>query len=116
MDNRNEEIEIDLVRMAKYLISKWKIVLVLGIIFAALGFTYKFLNYQLSSVPLAEVDKLFKIEREVKQPNGQIQKVESKVSYRLYVEDYESKMYWLDLTVQLSPDFRIVDYTSVGRG
>ena len=31
-------------------------------------------------------------------------------------EDYESKMYWLDLTVQLSPDFRIVDYTSVGRG
>ena len=92
MDNRNEEIEIDLVRMAKYLISKWKIVLVLGIIFAALGFTYKFLNYQLSSVPLAEVDKLFKIEREVKQPNGQIQKVESKVSYRLYVEDYESKM------------------------
>lgn len=92
MDNRNEEIEIDLVRMAKYLISKWKIVLVLGIIFAALGFTFKFLNYQLSSVPLAEVDKLFKIEREVKQPNGQIQKVESKVSYRLYVEDYESKM------------------------
>lgn len=92
MDNRNEEIEIDLVMIAKYLISKWKIVLVLGIIFAALGFTYKFLNYQLSSVPLAEVDKLFKIEREVKQPNGQIQKVESKVSYTLYVEDYESKM------------------------
>ena len=56
MDNRNEEIEIDLVMMAKYLISKWKIVLVLGIIFAALGFTYKFLNYQLSSVPLAEVE------------------------------------------------------------
>ena len=65
MDNRNEEIEIDLVMMAKYLISKWKIVLVLGIIFAALGFTYKFLNYQLSSVPLAEVDKLFKIENSI---------------------------------------------------
>lgn len=90
--NSNEEIEIDLLRMCRHIFSKWKVILLCGLVFALSGFTYKYLSYEFLSVPLADLDKQFKIEREEKQPNGSVQKITSKVSYRIYKEDYDSKL------------------------
>ena len=88
----NEEIEIDLVRLGRYVLSKWKVILFWGVVFSCLGFCYKFFAFKFSDVPLEELDKQFKIVRDEKQPDGNVQRKEYKVSYRIYKDDYESRM------------------------
>lgn len=92
MDAQNTEIEIDLVRLFKYILSKWKVLLVSGVILSVLAFSYKFYGFNYSKVPLAQINKLFDIERLEKQPDGRVVKQKVKVSYELYKEDYESRL------------------------
>lgn len=92
MDAQNTEIEIDLVRLFKFILSKWKVLLVSGVILSVLAFSYKFYGFNYSKVPLAQINKLFDIERLEKQPDGKVVKQKVKVSYELYKEDYESRL------------------------
>lgn len=92
MDAQNTEIEIDLVRLIKFILSKWKVLLVSGVILSVLAFSYKFYGFNYSKVPLAQINKLFDIERLEKQPDGRVVKQKVKVSYELYKEDYESRL------------------------
>lgn len=92
MDAQNTEIEIDLVRLFKFILSKWKVLLVSGVILSVLAFSYKFYGFNYSKVPLAHINKLFDIERLEKQPDGRVVKQKVKVSYELYKEDYESRL------------------------
>lgn len=90
MDAQNTEI--DLVRLFKFILSKWKVLLVSGVILSVLAFSYKFYGFNYSKVPLAQINKLFDIERLEKQPDGRLVKQKVKVSYELYKEDYESRL------------------------
>lgn len=92
MDAQNTEIEIDLVRLFKFILSKWKVLLVSGVILSVLAFSYKFYGFNYSKVPLAQINKLFDIETLEKQPDGRVVKQKVKVSYELYKEDYESRL------------------------
>lgn len=92
MDAQNTEIEIDLVRLFKFILSKWKVLLVSGVILSVLAFSYKFYGFNYSKVPLAQINKLFDIESLEKQPDGRVVKQKVKVSYELYKEDYESRL------------------------
>lgn len=91
MNEQNTEVEIDLVRLFRFILSKYKILLITGIVFAALACAYKFCRFEFSSTPLEDVDKLFTIERIVKEPDGKIVKKKEKVSYRLYAEDFDAQ-------------------------
>ena len=91
MNEQNTEVEIDLVRLFRFILSKYKIQFITGIVFAALACAYKFCRFEFSSTPLEDVDKLFTIERVVKEPDGKIVKKKEKVSYRLYAEDFEAQ-------------------------
>ena len=91
MNEQNTEVEIDLVRLFRFILSKYKILLISGIVFAALACAYKFCRFEFSSTPLENVDKLFTIERVVKEPDGKIVKKKEKVSYRLYAEDFDAQ-------------------------
>lgn len=91
MNEQNTEVEIDLVRLFRFILSKYKILLIAGIVFAALACAYKFCRFEFSSTPLEDVDKLFTIERVVKEPDGKIVKKKEKVSYRLYAEDFDAQ-------------------------
>ena len=92
MGAQNTEIEIDLVRLFKFILSKWKVLLVSGVILSVLAFSYKFYGFNYSKVPLAQINKLFDIEKLEKQPDGRVVKQKVKVSYELYKEDYESRL------------------------
>lgn len=92
MDAQNTEIEIDLARLFKFILSKWKVLLVSGVILSVLAFSYKFYGFNYSKVPLAQINKLFDIERLEKQPDGRVVKQKVKVSYELYKQDYESRL------------------------
>ena len=61
-------------------------------ILSVLAFSYKFYGFNYSKVPLAQINKLFDIERLEKQPDGRVLKQKVKVSYELYKEDYESRL------------------------
>ena len=61
-------------------------------ILSVLAFSYKFYGFNYSKVPLAQINKLFDIERLEKQPDGRVVKQKVKVSYELYKEDYESRL------------------------
>lgn len=88
MNENAEDIEIDLVRLFKYLLSKYKAHLILGIIFSVLLFSYKFYKFEYSDIPLEEINNLFTIQREVKLPNGQKKTEKTKVNYRLYKQNF----------------------------
>lgn len=92
MDAQNTEIEIDLVRLFKFILSKWKVLLVSGVVLSVLAFSYKFYSFNYSKLPLIQINKLFDIERLEKQPDGRVVKQKVKVSYELYKEDYESRL------------------------
>ena len=91
MNEQNEEIEIDLLRLFRFILSKFKTLLILGIVFAVLGFSYKYCRFEFSSTPLADVNNLFTIEKIEKEPDGKVVKKKEKVSYNLYKEDYEAR-------------------------
>ena len=63
-----------------------------GVILSVLAFSYKFYGFNYSKVPLAQINKLFDIEKLEKQPDGRVVKQKVKVSYELYKEDYESRL------------------------
>lgn len=63
MNEQNDEIEIDLLRLFRYILSKFKTLILLGVVFAVLGFSYKYCRFQFSSTPLAEVINLFPLKR-----------------------------------------------------
>lgn len=74
MNEQNDEIEIDLLRLFRYILSKFKTLILLGVVFAVLGFSYKYCRFQFSSTPLAEVNNLFTIEKIEKDPDGKVVK------------------------------------------
>lgn len=78
MNEQNEEIEIDLLRLFRFILSKFKTLLILGIVFAVLGFSYKYCRFEFSSTPLAEVNNLFTIEKIEKEPDGKVVKKKRK--------------------------------------
>lgn len=88
MNENAEDIEIDLVRLFKYLLSKYKAHLLLGILFSVLLFSYKFYKFEYSDIPLEEINNLFTIQKEVKLPNGQKKTEKTKVNYRLYKQNF----------------------------
>lgn len=92
MDAQNAEIEIDLVRLFKFILSKWKVLLLSGLILSVLAFSYKFYGFNYSKLPLDQINKLFEIERLEKQSDGRMVKQKIKVSYELYKEDYDSRL------------------------
>ena len=91
MNEQNDEIEIDLLRLFRFILSKFKTLIILGIVFAVLGFAYKYCRFEFSSTPLAEVNNLFTIEKIEKEPDGKVVKKKEKVTYNLYKEDYEAR-------------------------
>lgn len=96
MNTENFEEEIDILKLVKHLLSKWKIMLFAGLCFALLGFGYKYYKFEYSKIPLEEVDKLFEIER-VKS-NGAKELI--KVNYNLYVENYQAQLSQYDSELQ----------------
>lgn len=91
MNDNIEDIEIDLVRLFKYLLSKYKIHLILAVIFSLLFFSYKFYKFEFSEVPLEEINKLFTIEKVTNLPNGQKKTEKEKVNYKLYKQNFYAK-------------------------
>ena len=91
MNENIEDIEIDLVRLFKYLLSKYKIHLILAVIFSLLFFSYKFYKFEFSEVPLEEINKLFTIEKVTNLPNGQKKTEKEKVNYKLYKQNFFAK-------------------------
>ena len=91
MEN-NEDLEIDLLRLGRVVLSKWIIIIFSGVLFALLAFSYKYFAFKYSSVPLAELDKQFEIEIVEEQLDGRKQKVKKKVNYNIYKADYDAKM------------------------
>ena len=91
MEN-NEDLEIDLLRLSRFVLSKWIIIIFSGVVFALLAFSYKYFAFKYSSVPLAELDKQFEIEIVEEQLDGRKQKVTKKVNYNIYKADYDAKM------------------------
>lgn len=91
MNDNVEDIEIDLVRLFRYLLSKFKIHLILAMIFSSLFFSYKFYKFEFSDVPLDEINKLFTIERVTNLPNGQKKIEKEKVNYKLYKQNFFAK-------------------------
>lgn len=91
MDN-NEDLEIDLLRLCRYILSKWMVILFSGVVFALLAFSYKYFGLKYSSVPLAELDKQFEVEFVEEQLDGRKQKVKKKVNYNIYKADYDARM------------------------
>ena len=91
MEN-NEDLEIDLLRLGRFVLSKWIIIIFSGVVFALLAFSYKYFAFKYSSVPLAELDKQFEIEIVEEQLDGKKQKVKKKVNYNIYKADYDAKM------------------------
>ena len=91
MDN-NEDLEIDLLRLCRYILSKWMVILFSGVVFALLAFSYKYFGFKYSSVPLAELDKQFEVEFIEEQLDGRKQKVKKKVNYNIYKADYDARM------------------------
>ena len=91
MEN-NEDLEIDLLRLGRFVLSKWIIIIFSGVVFALLAFSYKYFAFKYSSVPLAELDKQFEIEIVEEQLDGRKQKVTKKVNYNIYKADYDAKM------------------------
>ncbi|MCI6346374.1 MAG: hypothetical protein SPL83_04420 [Succinivibrio sp.] len=45
MNEQNDEIEIDLLRLFRYILSKFKTLILLGVVFAVLGFSYKYCRF-----------------------------------------------------------------------
>ena len=62
----NEDIEIDLLRLCRFILSKWKIILFSCVLFSLLGFSYKYLSFKYSSVPSVELDNQFEVKSEEK--------------------------------------------------
>lgn len=91
MNENIEDIEIDLVRLFKYLLSKYKIHLILAVIFSLLFFSYKFYKFEFSEVPLEEINKLFTVEKVTNLPNGQKKTEKEKVNYKLYKQNFFAK-------------------------
>jgi len=87
----NEDIEIDLLRLCRFILSKWKIILFSCVLFSLLGFSYKYLSFKYSSVPSVELDNQFEVKSEEKS-NGKVQIVTRKVNYETYKADYEDKV------------------------
>ena len=91
MEN-NEDLEIDLLRLGRFVLSKWIIIIFSGVVFALFAFSYKYFAFKYSSVPLAELDKQFEIEIVEEQLDGRKQKVMKKVNYNIYKADYDARM------------------------
>ena len=91
MDN-NEDFELDVFRLCRFVLSKWLVISLSAVVFAMLAVSYKYFSFKNSSVPLAELDKQFEIEVFEEQLDGRKQKVKKKVNYNIYKADYEAQM------------------------
>jgi LPS O-antigen subunit length determinant protein (WzzB/FepE family) len=91
MNQYKEDVEIDLVRLFKYLLSKSKILLLIGIVFGLVGLSYKYYDVELSGRSFADEPNLVSYEKNVKQPNGIITVEKKKASYNQFLSEMESR-------------------------
>ena len=91
MNQYKEDVEIDLVRLFKYLLSKSKKLLLIGIVFGLAGLAYKYYDVELSGRSFADEPNLVSYEKNVKQPNGTITVEKKKASYNQFLSEMESR-------------------------
>ncbi|SKA60537.1 hypothetical protein SAMN02745213_00897 [Succinivibrio dextrinosolvens DSM 3072] len=91
MNQYKEDVEIDLVRLFKYLLSKFKLLVLIGAVFALAGLGYKYYSVELSGKNFADDPNLLSYETTVKLPNGTTKNEKHKVSFNQYMAEMERR-------------------------
>lgn len=91
MNQYKEDVEIDLVRLFKYLLSKFKLLVLIGAVFALAGLGYKYYSIELSGKNFADEPNLLSYETTVKLPNGTTKNEKKKVSFNQYMAEMERR-------------------------
>ena len=91
MNQYKEDVEIDLVRLFKYLLSKSRMLLLIGIVFGLAGLSYKYYDIELSGRSFADEPNLVSYEKNVKQPNGTFKAEKQKASFNQYQAEMERR-------------------------
>ena len=91
MNQYKEDVEIDLVRLFKYLLSKSRMLLLIGIVFGLASLSYKYYDVELSGRSFADEPNLVSYEKNVKQPNGTVKAEKQKASYNQFLSEMEKR-------------------------
>lgn len=87
---QQDDVEIDLIKLAKYLLFKWKSIVVCGMIFTVLGLGYLFYKHGFSLQNLS-ADAIYKVDMEEVQPNGTKKIVSKEVNRETYQKIVETR-------------------------
>lgn len=91
MNQYKEDVEIDLVRLFKYLLSKSKVLVLIGVLFACIALAYKYYDVELSGRNFADEPNLVSYDKNVKLPNGTFKAEKQKVSFNQYQSEMERR-------------------------
>jgi len=91
MNQYKEDVEIDLVRLFKYLLSKSRMLLLIGFVFGLASLSYKYYDVELSGRSFADEPNLVSYEKNVKQPNGTVKAEKQKASYNQFLSEMERR-------------------------
>ena len=91
MNQYKEDVEIDLVRLFKYLLSKFKLLVLIGVFFALAGLGYKYYSIELSGKSFEDEPNLLSYEKTVRLPNGTTKNEKQKVSFNQYMAEMERR-------------------------
>lgn len=91
MNQYKEDVEIDLVRLFKYQLSKSKVLVLIGVLFACAGLAYKYYDVELSGRNFADEPNLVSYDKNVKLPNGTFKAEKQKVSFNQYQSEMERR-------------------------
>ena len=91
MNQYKEDVEIDLVRLFKYLLSKSRMLLLIGFVFGLASLSYKYYDVELSGRSFADEPNLVAYEKNVKQPNGTVKAEKQKASYNQFLSEMERR-------------------------
>lgn len=91
MNQYKEDVEIDLVRLFKYLLSKSRMLLLIGLVFGLASLSYKYYDVELSGRSFADEPNLVSYEKNVKQPNGTVKAEKQKASYNQFLSEMERR-------------------------
>lgn len=91
MNQYKEDVEIDLVRLFKYLLSKSRMLLLIGLVFGLASLSYKYYDVELSGRSFADEPNLVSYEKNVKQPNGTVKAEKQKASYNHFLSEMERR-------------------------
>lgn len=91
MNQYKEDVEINLVRLFKYLLSKSRMLLLIGLVFGLASLSYKYYDVELSGRSFADEPNLVSYEKNVKQPNGTVKAEKQKASYNQFLSEMERR-------------------------